>query len=448
MMYRNLFNSLLRGIKLPQPTSPIFQFPIPTFQHIITTIADIFVSIPPDLFAIAFIFSIAGIFLYIKIKYPFWNIQPVYHTYDFWRKWSSLPFVIHKIPVKTRYTDKSGAVDTFPWEHHRFDRTHIQTALQLIRSFRIPSERILFDLQENEFTAYFIGHNSMSYISFFNDTHQTLNSIADIAIKTKVPVGVCTSRPATLYIDVSPPIRLYMVDFLCSKRDRPIRHNLFQTHEYNIRILNPEISVSILRQDNKLCDGVIPLVQFDTRTYPLQNQVLDPLPSSFYIVEVFRENTDILHNIWNQIDTMFDLFSVRLVTDLGSIFAQIKTRGLRVFALKQKNDICCVYFIRNSRLLFEENDGKNTLDCVASICNINDHDVFYKGFMYSLRDVLRNNGNDFGMLSIDLLGHNTILSTYIESNTKHIFQSIAGYYLYNMVFPKSPIPSNSFLAIL
>ena len=46
------------------------------------------------------------LFAYIKIRYPFWNNQPVFHTYDYLRYFYSVPYVIYKyIPVKTKFCD-------------------------------------------------------------------------------------------------------------------------------------------------------------------------------------------------------------------------------------------------------------------------------------------------------------------------------------------------------
>ena len=53
-------------------------------------------------------------FAYIKIRYPFWNVQPVYHTYDFWRWFYRTPFLIQRgaplKPSSTRKTSKPSRI--------------------------------------------------------------------------------------------------------------------------------------------------------------------------------------------------------------------------------------------------------------------------------------------------------------------------------------------------
>ena len=46
-------------------------------------------------------------FLYVKIKYPFWSHQPIFHTYDLLRYWTHEPFIIQQnMPIKTKYLCK------------------------------------------------------------------------------------------------------------------------------------------------------------------------------------------------------------------------------------------------------------------------------------------------------------------------------------------------------
>ena len=63
-------------------------------------ISSMFATTLPPIYTITVFLFLLGIiltlFFYIKLRHPFWNIQPVYHTYDFWRYFYKTPFVIHK----------------------------------------------------------------------------------------------------------------------------------------------------------------------------------------------------------------------------------------------------------------------------------------------------------------------------------------------------------------
>ena len=51
-----------------------------------------------------FIFLFLIFYGYVKIKYPFWSCQPVFHNYDFFRMILREPFIINKNnPMKTKF---------------------------------------------------------------------------------------------------------------------------------------------------------------------------------------------------------------------------------------------------------------------------------------------------------------------------------------------------------
>ena len=62
---------------------------------------------------------IIGIFAYIKLRYPFWNLQPVYHTYDFWRMIYREPFFIYKKAISTKFVDLNS-INTVIYEDREY----------------------------------------------------------------------------------------------------------------------------------------------------------------------------------------------------------------------------------------------------------------------------------------------------------------------------------------
>ena len=104
------------------------------------------------------------LFLYIKIRYPFWNIQPVFHTYDYWRYFYSTPFIIYKyLPIKTKYCDFEQ-VKTIPYlECSEKEKTDL---VNLLQCFYLPSDRILHTITIDQFHQYMTGYNEPAYVSF------------------------------------------------------------------------------------------------------------------------------------------------------------------------------------------------------------------------------------------------------------------------------------------
>ena len=53
---------------------------------------------------ITIIFIILIPLVYIKIKYPFWSHQPIFHTYDYFRYFTKSPYIIQTgTPHKNKY---------------------------------------------------------------------------------------------------------------------------------------------------------------------------------------------------------------------------------------------------------------------------------------------------------------------------------------------------------
>ena len=76
-------------------------------------------------------FVVIFIIVYIKIKYPFWNIQPVYHSYDFWRYFSQTSFIIQrKLPIKTKFYDNKHVETVVFSEMQDFHMTRLIDLLQ------------------------------------------------------------------------------------------------------------------------------------------------------------------------------------------------------------------------------------------------------------------------------------------------------------------------------
>ena len=114
---------------------------------------------------LALFFAVLFVFAYIKIRYPFWNIQPVYHTYDYWRSWSRTPFVVYPYrPVKTKFCDVKN-VKTVAYADCTPEQKKV--ALDLIQCYYLPTDRVLYSLGENDLDAIFTGGEKQAFVSYY-----------------------------------------------------------------------------------------------------------------------------------------------------------------------------------------------------------------------------------------------------------------------------------------
>ena len=421
---------------------------MPSRQDVVVGIWEILASVHPNYYAIALMFVCVGIFVYIKIRYPFWNTQPVVHIYDWYRRWiQTTPGILQKYPFKTRFYDTTKQIQTIDFSHIpkpiHDESKQLKQICEFVQSNYIPTDRLLSTITEKVLSLYLSGQNAPSYISIHRELDQTIT-------------GVCTSRfvnwfmyePASMTADGSletPPLihlKTYYLDYMTVRRDTETRiaERLFQTHEYNIRIANPTIAVSMFQKDGKPCEGVVPFMQYNTYTFYMRNLPVDPLPPDFIISRVAKENVDMLHDIYHILTTpetgTKKMWSMCLLPDIGHVRELLVSRQMYLFCLKKKGHLYGVYFFKDMNIHYEDIDGK-TLGLVASIQNTDSLPLFMSGFMMSLREILKETAQ-YKMLMIRDIGHNLFILGKWREYHHTILDTPNWLYLYNYCFPKMP----------
>jgi hypothetical protein len=406
--------------------------------------------------ATTFFFCIV-IFVYIKIKYPFWNIQPIFHTYDYWRYYYRIPFIIHKYrPVKNKFCDFVN-VNT----KNLIDCTEedMRDITNLLQCYYVSSDRIIHLINENNIRTILTGIGEPSYVSIFYEKllHKP-NALEDI-VSLRRPIGCITSRAfkmnyrPTLSESMYSELPLYYIDYLCVQREqdtRRITRNLYQTHEYNQRTMNPNISVSLLKKEIDLFEGVVPFISYNSDTYYLRKNKLPILPSTFQVLPINEKNIDIITDFLDiQTHLRFDnqpcLFDICITQHSGYYLSLINDKQLHIYCLKSEGQVFGLYFFKDTKTQYEDIEG-NTLQLVGSVMNSTDDTLFYTGFLHSL-DMI-NKTNRYKMFILESISHNQIIFNHWRTNYNPIFTNKTAYYLYNYVYPSSPLPPEKCLLLL
>lgn len=387
-------------------------------------------------------FVVIFIIVYIKIKYPFWNIQPVYHSYDFWRYFSQTPFIIQrKLPIKTKFYDNKHVETVVFSEMQDF---HMTRLIDLLQCHYLKSEKLLFTIGKEAIEPLFIGHSHPCYVSFYNEVS------ADETGEKIEPIGAMTSRPILLYIRAENQFHnIYLWDLICINRiDIPknIDRNLIQTHEYNQRFQNLDISASLLKKEAPLHEGVVPLVEYTTSIFLLRSKIVGPrLPPHHLLIHIETKN---ISDIYDFINEMRTLKSIAVYPELASIFALIKANQIFIYALKCKDVILGLYFFKNSNMLYEE--GGQMLECISTLWNPlayqNFRDgikmnMFFLGFLLALKQVVEHGKNDkiqYKFIKFNRLGETGAILDKWKQKYAPVNERQAAYYLYNMVVPGMP----------
>lgn len=403
-------------------------------------------------------FIVVFIFFYIKIKYPFWNIQPVFHNYDYWNYLIPNSFIIRNIPLKTKYY-KPEMVRTIKFSEANEEQ--INKYIDLLQCYYIPSEKVIYNIKKENIMSIFSGYNESSpYLSFYNEKKYVIdfsNNVTNILSIDNI-VGCMVSRPINIYIylaSCSPQQHNGMYwDFICMKpkyKELYLSRNLIQTHEYNCRIYSPDVYISIFKKETELCNGVIPITQYKYYTYYLRKINIQKLPEHFILIRIFKENIDILHDIVNMFSNSYTKqpFVIYGIISVANLISMIENEIIYVFCLKKREHIYGIYFLKDSFTNYEDIEDGNTIQLIGSINNTNFVSIFYNGFQHALRELGKiKHIKKYQIIIIEALSHNKLLLPFWNKSYSPIFENDSAYYFYNFVCLGSPYPSEKCLFIM
>jgi len=412
------------------------------------------------------------IYAYIKLSFPFWNNQPVFHTYDYWRFFYYTPFVVYKYrPMKTKFCE-FNQIKTYQY----LDSTTQQRkdVCQLLQSNYILNDRILITTTAKDLDAEYTGHSEPAFLSIYSEKKYEFTALHrqvdptfaeqynDITEALK-PIGCVLSKPIHFYYreniehNVYTQMPIYYIDVICAKREldqKKLNRQLLQTHEYNQRFKNPNILCSLIKKEIDLFDGVIPLIEYNTYVFYLRNLTFPPLPAHFHITHIDIEHTDILTDFLYE-QTHLDLtlskkhFDIMVLSDMGNLIALIKQNLLYAYCLRNGSHIYGFYFLKDAKMQYEDIDG-DTLQLVGSVMNCDSVKLFYDGLLHSMHDIIKKrkrNLSQYKMLLFEAIGDNTILLQLWRERNTPVFTNKTAYYTFNLIYPGSPMVAERCLVL-
>ena len=381
-----------------------------------------------SLFFLVFIF--VCIYIYIKIKYGFWVSQPVFHIYDIGYMLRVPGIINHSLPEKNKYTNFNNISTIILSE---LTSIQIQRFTQLIQTNYLQNKDNIFSPKTENIIPYLSSHNDKVFFSFYNEDYFLLDVKNGTTISEKKMVGVITSRPIYIFInnnDKNANFRAYYVDYLCVDkfyRKKGIAPQLIQTHHYNQRHINKNITISLFKREEELT-GIVPLCVYYTYGFPVTtwSKPLD-ITAPYILLEINGQNFHFLFDFIKENTTKFDIV---INTEVTNIIELIKTKNIFIYVLMVDNIIISAYFFRKSCVQVEK--GLEVLSCFASICNT-DEDIFIQGFKISFWKISAE--NYFGFAAIEEISDNDIIINNIKQKTKPLIVSPTAYFFYNFAYP-------------
>ena len=368
------------------------------------------------------------IYIYVRIKYGFWVLQPVFHIYDFGYMFNPPGIIQHSLPEKNKYTNFKD-IDTIVFS----ELTSIQKTrfTNLIKTNYLQNKYNIFSPQTENIIPYFIGHNDKSFITFFYKDEYMLDTKKGTMITDRQIVGAMTSRPLNIIIKNTKEqqFRAYYVDYLCVDklyRKKGIAPQIIQTHHHNQRHLNKNIIVSLFKREDELT-GIVPLCVYSTYGFSVDNWIKpNDLSGEYKLLEINNTNFRFVYDFMRANNSMFDII---INADISNILELIKTKNIFVYAVLCDENIICCYFYRKSCVQIDK--GLEVLSCFASICNC-DENIFIQGFKISFWKIAAE--NFFGFCAIENLSNNNIIINNIILKTKPLIISPTAYFFYNFAY--------------
>jgi len=345
----------------------------------------------------------------------------------------------HNLPEKNKYTNFKS-IDTLPFD--KVTDLKMNKFVNFIQLHYLQNKNNVFMPKKENVVPYFSHLNVASFFSFYYEAILLQDSKTNEAIEDKKIISVMTSKPVHVFINngskaVAGIFDAYYVDYLCvdkAYRKKGIAPEIIQTHHYNQRHLNKEISVSLFKREGELT-GIVPLCVFNTCAFSMKKwKRPDVLPPDMAIVECNPQNFHLLAAFLREKVFLFD---ISIIPEYSNILELMKTGNIFIYFILREDEIRSVYFFRKT-CIFVEKDSE-ALTCFASINGLDldpdtSREIFIQGYKNALYKIIEKN-KGFACCVIENTSHNDILVNSISRETKPFIVSPTAYFFYNFAYP-------------
>lgn len=384
-----------------------------------------------------FILCIILFFSYVRLKYKFWAIQPVFHFYDVYYWFINVGIIRHELPEKNRYVNLKQ-ITTKLFEN--LDELTIKQLVILIRLNYLRNNENTFSPKKENIVPYFIGHNTKTFWSYYLEPELLIDNKTGKTIEEKKIIGVITSRPLHVRINgyrKDSVFDVYYVDYLCvhkGYRKKNIAPQMIQTHEYNQSLQNRKISVSLFKREEELT-GIIPLTVYKTYCFNMVNwKQPQHLDARITVLTGDKQNMYYLYNFINEMtkNEMTIKWDITIYPEISNIMELVTTKNLYVKMLVVNGNIEASYIFRKTCTFIEKE--KEIISCIASIKGTTlSESEFIQGFKVALWSIIKEHQN-FKYLTVEDISDNTVIINNISIRTHPMVVSPSAYFFYNFAY--------------
>jgi hypothetical protein len=388
--------------------------------------------------------------MYIRIKFKFWALQPVFHFYDLYYWIVNVGVIQKELPSKNRYTNFKN-IKTISFDI--LDEHKIKDFILLVQLNYLRNNENKFMPQKENILPYFKGHNHKSFWSFYTEPEILLDTKTSTTIDHEKLIAVITSRSLHVQMfsknaKLKGEMDVYYVDYLCvdkMMRKKNIAPQLIQTHEYNQSHLDRKICVSLFKREEELT-GIIPLTVYKTYCYNMRNWTRpEGLNAKMKLLEGDNQNLYYFYNFINEL-TKEGKWDITICPEMSNLIELVTSKNLFIIMLVIDGEIVAAYIFKKSCTFIEKD--KEIITCIASFYRKNDltKDIFVQGFKVALWSIIEKPENKkFSYLVVEDTSENNYIIKNISIKTHPMVVSPTAYFFYN--FAHNPFNSDRVLMI-
>ena len=416
-------------------------------NNLVATATNILLYTLPFLIGIIVLLVIL-FFAYIRIKFKFWAMQPVFHIYDVYYWFVNVGIINPDLPAKNRYTNFKN-IKTI--SYNILSQSDISDFTLLVQLNYLRNKDNSYLPQKENILPYFVGHSSKSFWSFYWQPNILLDNKTNTTIETQKMIAAITGRPLHVtFVNVSSnnnnnnnnnnnkkkqniTMDVYYIDYLCVEkghRKKNIAPQLIQTHEYNQSHLNKNIGVSLFKREDELT-GIVPLMAYKSYCFNMHKWT-KPQQLSAAVTILIGDNQNIYY-LYNFIRETINKWQLTVLPEMSNVIELINTKNMFVVMLLLDGEIVAAYIFKKTCTFIEKD--KEIISCIASINGNLSRETFIQGFKVALWSIIEKPENKgFHYLLIEDTSDNGCIIRNIKQKTHPIVASPTAYFFYNFAY--------------
>ncbi len=360
---------------------------------------------------------------FVKIKFQFWSIQPVFHIYDLHLWLLSNKVICSTLPQVNKYVNlidiKTNRID-------EMNDKQITAVCEFIRNNYLRNKIAEYSPDKRHIMEYMNGANHPSYVSVYYRPKSPCDTVTTPNIETDI-YSVISARILNITMKNIGSFPIYYIDNLCvnpAMRKKGIAPKAIQTLHYHLRRKHENVKIFLFKREGEMTP-IVPLTTFATRGYDVSILHRIELPhASMNVLEVTTKNLMLFVDLLQRHRETYDCIVVPDLTNIGNM---IDSDIISIRGILENGVLIAAYVFRDAATLY---NGQRALELVSSISACHFKEIYYAGFTQALHSCCKE--WKATKVVIDGVGGNQLIVRCLrERGHKDLFESPSAFFLYN-----------------